>query len=130
MTGATIISSSAVSIFTTNLSGSGPAAALDAFTFTGAPFNAMQSNGQPNIIAVFCTGLGDDATDLDGNVTATVLATLDDQPVTVNYAGRAPGFSGLNQLNIVFPTGITAGVHKLSVTRNGVTSNTVTIAVR
>ncbi|MEK7831385.1 MAG: hypothetical protein AAB401_09895, partial [Acidobacteriota bacterium] len=102
----------------------------DAFTFTGAPFNATQSNGQPNIIAVFCTGLGEDATDVDGNFAASVRATIDDQPVTVSYAGRAPGFTGLNQVNIIFPAGITAGNHKLSVTRNGVTSNSVTIAVR
>ncbi|MBS1791717.1 MAG: hypothetical protein JST85_28675 [Acidobacteria bacterium] len=130
VTGTTIVSPSAISIFTANASGSGPAAALDAFTFAGAPFNATQSNGQPNIIAVFCTGLGEDATDIDGNVAASVLATIDDQPVTVSYAGRAPGFTGLNQLNITFPAGITSGTHRLTVTRNGVTSNSVTIVVR
>ena len=130
VTGSTIVASSAISIFTTNLSGTGPAAALDAFTFTGAPFNAAQSNGQPNIIAVFCTGLGEDATDLDGNFAASIQATIDDQPVTVTYAGRAPGYVGLNQLNIVFPVGITSGNHRLGVTRNGVTSNSVTITIR
>lgn len=130
VTGSTIVFASAISIFTTDLSGSGPAAALDAFNFTGAPFNATQSNGQPNIIAVFCTGLGEDATDLDGNFAASVRATIDDQPVTVSYAGQAPGYSGLNQLNIVFPTGITSGSHRLSVARNGVTSNSVTIAIK
>jgi len=130
VSGSTIVSTSAISIFTANASGSGEAAALDAFNFSPAPFNATQSNGQPNIIAVFCTGLGEDATDIDGNVAATVLAKIDDQPVTVSYAGRAPGFSGLNQLNIVFPAGISSGAHKLIVTRNGVASNSVTIAVR
>lgn len=130
VTGSTIIAPSAISIFTTNASGSGPAAALDAFTFTGAPFNANRSNSQPNVIAVFCTGLGEDATDVDGNVAASVQVTIDDQPVMVSYAGRAPGFTGLNQLNIVFPAGIASGNHKLSVTRHGVASNSATIAVR
>lgn len=130
VTGSTIVSSSAISIFTTNASGSGPAAALDAFTFSAAPFNATRSNGQPNVIAVFCTGLGEDATDLDGDVAASVLAIIDDQPMTVSYAGRAPGFTGLNQVNIVFPAGITSGTHKLSVTRNGVAGNAVSIAIR
>ncbi len=130
VTGATIVSQSAISIFTTNASGTGPAAALDAFSFAGAPFNATQSNGQPNVIAVFSTGLGEDATDLDGNVAASVLATIDDQPVTVSYAGRATGFTGLNQLNIVFPVGITSGNHKLNVARNGVVSNSVIIAIK
>ena len=130
VTGSTIVAPSAISIFTTNSSGSGPAAALDSFTFVGAPFNATRSNGQPNIISIFCTGLGEDATDIDGNVAANVVATIDDQPVTVSYAGRAPGFSGLNQLNIVFPAGITSGIHKFNVVRNGVGSNAVTIAIK
>ncbi len=130
VTGATIVSQSAISIFTTNASGTGPAAALDAFSFASGPFNATQTNGQPNVIAVFCTGLGEDATDLDGNVAASVLATIDDQSVTVSYAGRAPGFTGLNQLNIVFPAGITSGNHKLNVARNGVVSNSVTIGIK
>lgn len=130
VTGATIVLQSAISIFTTNASGTGPAAALDAFSFASGPFNATQNNGQPNVIAVFGTGLGEDATDVDGNVAANVLATIDDQPVTVSYAGRAPGFTGLNQLNIVFPAGITSGNHKLNVSRNGVVSNSVTIAIK
>lgn len=130
VTGSTIVAPSAISIFTTNASGSGPAAALDAFTFTGAPFNANQSNGQPNLMAIFCTGLGEDATDLDGNFASSVQAKIDDQLVMTSYAGRAPGFTGLNQLNIVFPAGIASGNHKLSVTRNGVASNSVTIAVK
>ncbi|HQR32633.1 MAG TPA: hypothetical protein PLK30_07850 [Blastocatellia bacterium] len=130
ITGSTIVFPSAISIFTTDASGTGAAAALDAFTFAGAPFNATRTNGQPNVIAVFCTGLGEDATDLDGDVAASVLATIDDQPVTVSYAGRAPGFTGLNQLNIVFPAGINSGTHKLSIARNGVVSNSVSIAIK
>ena len=35
------------SIFTSNASGSGPATALDAFTFGGPPFAARQANGEP-----------------------------------------------------------------------------------
>jgi uncharacterized protein (TIGR03437 family) len=37
---------------------------------------------------------------------------------------------GLNQSNIVLPVGIASGVHRLVVTRNGVASNAVTIAIR
>ncbi|MGE0881956.1 MAG: choice-of-anchor B family protein [Blastocatellales bacterium] len=128
--GAVIIAQSAISIFTLDASGRGAAAALDAFTFTGGPFNASRSDGQPNIIAVFCTGLGKDGTDIDANLAASVEATIDGQPVTITYAGRAPGFTGLNQLNIVFPMGITPGEHKLAAMRNGVISNTVSIAVK
>jgi len=128
--GSAIIAASAPSIFTMDASGNGAAAALDAFTFAIAPFNATRSGGEPNVIAVFGTGFGADATDVDANVSANVQATIDEQPVTALYAGRAPGFVGLNQTNILFPAGITPGVHRLVITRNGVSSNQVTIAVR
>lgn len=128
--GALIVAPSAPSIFTLDQSGTGAAAALDAFTFAPGPFNPTRATGEPNVIAVFLTGLGEDATDVDANVNASLQATLDGQPVMVSYAGRAPGFAGLNQLNLVLPAGIAAGNHQLAVTRNGVASNTVSIAIR
>jgi len=128
--GTTMIAASAPSLFTQDQSGNGAAVALDAFTFTVAPFSATQSNGQPNVIALFATGLGNDATDIDGNVATSVQATIDGAPVTVSYAGRAPGFVGLNQLNIAFPAGIASGNHKLTVARNGTNSNVVSISVK
>jgi uncharacterized protein (TIGR03437 family) len=128
--GTTIVATSAPSIFTLDQSGRGAAIALDAFNFSGAPFNATRTDGQPNIIAVYGTGLGNDATDIDGNVNSSVQAAIDGQPARVLYAGRAPGFVGLNQLNVEFPAGISSGNHNLVVSRNGVSSNAVTIAVR
>jgi len=120
----------APAIFTTNATGMGATAAVDALTGAPAPFNATRPNGEPNIIAIFGTGLGADATDVDGNVNASVQATIDGQPVTVLYAGRAPGFVGLNQFNVMFPVGITSGTHTLAIARSGVTSNLVTITIR
>lgn len=117
-------------IFTLNQSGTGAAVAQDAFTFTPGPFNAKQSNGQPNIIAVFGTGLGSDVTDVDGNAAGSTTATIDGANVAVGYAGRAPGFSGLNQFNITFPATITSGTHTLVISRNGIAAREVTIAVR
>jgi uncharacterized protein (TIGR03437 family) len=120
----------APSIFTANATGAGAAAAVDALTGAPPPFNATRAGGEPNIIAVFGTGLGPDATDVDGNVNASVQATIDGRPVTVLYAGRAPGFVGLNQFNVMFPAGISSGTHTMAISRNGVVSNTVTIAIR
>jgi uncharacterized protein (TIGR03437 family) len=117
-------------IFTRNQSGSGPAAAVDAFTGAQEPFNAKQANGKPNIIAVFGTGLGGDATDVDGNVSESVRATVGGKPAKVLYAGRTPGFTGLNQLNIELPDGITSGTHEMVVRRNDVPSNPTTIAIK
>ncbi len=72
-----------------NLSGGGPATAVDAFTYAAAPFNATQANGQPNIIAVFGTGLGADVTDVDGNANTSAQVLIDGNPVTTLYAGGA-----------------------------------------
>ncbi len=128
--GSTIIAVSAPAIFTLDGTGTGPAVALDAFNFTSAPFNPTSGNGQPNVITVFGTGLGEDGTDIAGNVASSVQVTLDGRPVTVSYAGQAPGFVGLNQLNIVLPAGISAGNHTLVITRNGVSSNPAGILTR
>ncbi|MGH9831819.1 MAG: hypothetical protein ACREBD_25460, partial [Blastocatellia bacterium] len=117
-------------VFTFNQSGTGAAAAVDAITGALPPYNATQSNGQPNIIAVFGAGLGADATDVDANVNASVQATIDGNPATVNYAGRAPGFTGLNQFNVVFPANLASGTHTLVISRNNIPSRQVTFAVR
>jgi hypothetical protein len=123
------ISATAPSLFTLDQSGSGPAAALDSFTFTGAPFAATRPNGEPNIIALYGTGLGEDATDGGGNVSGSIEATINGLPMTVEYAGRAPGFVGLNQFNIVLPVGIGPGTFPLVVSRQGVQSNAVMITI-
>jgi uncharacterized protein (TIGR03437 family) len=128
--GTTIVMTAAPSIFTNDQSGKGEAAALDGFTLTRGPFNATQPNGQPNIIAVFGDGFGEDGTDLVGNIAASIQASLDGQQLIVEYAGQAPGFVGLNQLNIVLPVGISAGAHSLIITRGGVSSNPVSITVK
>ncbi|MGH9768458.1 MAG: hypothetical protein ACREAB_13585 [Blastocatellia bacterium] len=125
-----IIARSAPSIFTQDTTGAGAASALDAFTFTSAPFNATRADGSPNVIAVFGTGLGADATDIDGNMGANVQAMIGGQAAQVLYAGRTPGFVGLNQMNVMLPAGISPGAHRLVITRGGVSSNTVSIAIR
>jgi len=129
-TGAIQILAAAPALFTVSQNGLGPAVALDAFTFTLPPFNATRPNGQPNIIVFFGSGLGADATDVDGNAAANVQATIDGAPVVAQYVGRAPGFTGLNQLNLVLPEGISSGVHNVQIMRNGGASNVVTIAIR
>ncbi len=129
-TGTIEVQAAAPAIFTLNASGTGAAAAVDAITGAAGPFNATLANGQPNIIAVFGSGLGGDATDVDGNVNASVTARIDGAAVTLQYAGRATGLAGLNQFNVVLPAGIAAGTHTLTFARGGVTSNSVTIAIR
>src|SRR5262249_7868140 len=124
------ILAAAPGLFTFSQNGQGAAVALDAFTFTLPPFNATRSNGQPNIITFFGSGLGADAKGVDGDIAPNGQATICGAPVVVQYAGRAPGFTGLNQLNLVLPVGVSSGDHNVQVTRNSVASNVVTIAIR
>ena len=128
--GAAQLAPALIGQFTATQTGSGTAAAIDAINFTPAPFNAKQANGQPNFIALFVTGLGAEVTDNDGNINASVQVTVNGNPVTVSYAGRAPGFVGLNQINFQLPTTINAGTYNVVVSRNGFPSNSATIAIQ
>jgi uncharacterized protein (TIGR03437 family) len=64
-------------------------------------------------------------------VVTPVQAQIGGLPAVVHFAGLAPGFAGLYQVNVQVPAGITPGpAVPLVLLQNGVPSNTVTIAVR
>lgn len=117
-------------LFTTTANGRGAVSAIDAVRGNSAPFDAKQANGQPNIIALFGTGFGADATDTNGNQAGSTQVTFDGVAGTVLYAGRAPGFTGLNQINVQFPANITAGTRTMIISRNGLASAPVTVTIR
>jgi len=64
------------------------------------------------------------------NATSTVTAKIGSANATVAFTGLTPGFIGLAQMNIVVPPGLAPGVYPLSVTIDGQTSNSATIAVK
>lgn len=62
--------------------------------------------------------------------TADVTATIGGEPATVIFAGLAPGFVGLYQINIEVPANApSGGAVELVLSVGGVVSNVVTIAV-
>src|SRR5262249_12274745 len=128
--GAAQIAPALVGTFSASQSGQGAAAAIDALTYAPPPFNATQSNGQPNILAVFVTGLGADVPDNDGDVSAPAQVTLNGRQTTTLYAGRAPGFTGLNQINFQLPAGMATGTYNLTISRNGFASNVTTVTIQ
>lgn len=63
-------------------------------------------------------------------VTSTVSATIGGQTAKVSFAGLAPGFVGLWQVNVVVPSGLTtAGNFPLTITAGGQSSNTANVSV-
>ena len=62
-------------------------------------------------------------------VTSSVTATIGGQPATVLFAGLAPDFAGLYQVNVTVPQ-LAPGDYPLQITVAGLASNTGTISVR
>ena len=63
-------------------------------------------------------------------MTTPVTATLGGVNAPVTFAGLAPGFVGLYQVNVKVPEGVAAGdAVSLVITQAEVSSNTVTIAI-
>jgi len=61
---------------------------------------------------------------------APVQVSIAGMMAPVLYAGVAPGFTGLYQVNAQLPMGTPSGAQPLQVIQNGVASNLVTIAVQ
>jgi uncharacterized protein (TIGR03437 family) len=132
----------APAIFTTNAQGTGPGLIQD------SSFHLVNSSNPATAgtttILIYCTGLGavsanQPATGAAASTDPTKLAPTS-SPVTVtiggvaaepSFAGLAPGYVGLYQVNVLVPATVSAGsAVPLTIAIGGVASNTVTIAVQ
>ncbi len=131
-------SAAAPAIFAANSSGVGQGAVIATTGQIAAP-GTPATRGQ--YVMIFCTGLGavsnQPATGVAAtasmlsNTTLTPTVTIGGVLTTTNFSGLAPGFVGLYQVNALVPTTISAGsAVSVSMSVNGVSSNTVTIAVQ
>jgi uncharacterized protein (TIGR03437 family) len=135
-----LVQNTAAAVFSADGSGKGPGAILNAVTYATAPFLVVTpeiaGSDQRTRLAVYGTGIryaGNSSHDPSiVNVAANVGATATDTAgnsynLTVEYAGPAPGYFGLDQVNIVLPPDLDgAGVVSLSLTAENNTSNVVT----
>ena len=64
------------------------------------------------------------------NATSVVTAKIGGADATVSFTGLTPGFIGLAQMNIVVPSRLRPEFIRLTVTIDGQTSNSATIAVK
>ena len=117
--------------------GSGQAAVENADYSINDPSNAAKIG---STVLAFLTGSGPVTPAVVSGVpastttltyaTSTVFATIGGTPATVSFAGLAPGFIGLVQLNIIVPAGLAPGTYPLAVTIDGQTSNAAPISVK
>ena len=114
MTGNVMAGTAGPGMFATNGMGMGEGAMLNGTMWQMGPFSTT-TNGQPTYVAMYVTGL-------DPSTTPTV--TIGGMPVDVMWFGNAPGFAGLQQINLMLPSGM-AGVGRapVTVTSNGQVSN-------
>ena len=115
-----------------------PAIFFDAGTNLGAVLRAGSGQKTDTVPAVpggfveiFATGLGPLVSPGRGVylTAATVTATLDGEPIAVDYSGAAPGFVGLYQVNAKLPEDLAPGTHVLQLKVSGKDSNAVNIIV-
>lgn len=133
------VSRTAPSIFSTNLTGAGPAAVLNQDGVT------VNSDANPaargSIITIFATGEGQTSpAGIDGLIASTaypkpmqpVSVTIDGQPAVVQYAGAAPGaVAGLFQVNVQVPAQASTGDVAISIqVGNAASQPGMTIAVK
>jgi uncharacterized protein (TIGR03437 family) len=130
-------------LFSTDQSGRGQGAVLIANTNTlvaptgSIPGRESRPAKPGEFITIFCTGLGAVTPSLangePGKNNTTVdkpSVTIDGAPATLEFSGIAPGFVGLDQVNVQVPAGTrTANDIPVVLTIGGKQSNTVTIAV-
>jgi uncharacterized protein (TIGR03437 family) len=134
----------APALFTTNSQGTGQAAALIAGTAALAAPAGKSHTSHPvkkgDFILLYCTGLGDvfngpdpgDPAPSDPPAETVVKPTvaIGGVPAHVSFAGLAPGFAGLYQVNVQVPAAASSGSAVPVVLKiGGVASNTVTIAI-
>ncbi len=87
-------------------------------------------------VLIYCTGLGAvSSTPADGaaasgqTTTAIPTVTIGGQKGTVSFSGLAPGFVGLNQVNVQVPSGLKSGNQAVVITISGAASNSVLLPV-
>jgi uncharacterized protein (TIGR03437 family) len=122
-------------IFTVNQQGTGQAAALHEDNISPI---TPESPARPNeVIVLYATGLGSLVPGISTgaaateNLTATFpTVTIDGVPAVVEFSGGAPGYVGLNQINVRIPPNTRAGTEiPVVLGIDGGQSNTVTLPV-
>jgi uncharacterized protein (TIGR03437 family) len=117
----TSVASAAPGIFTTTGSGTGQAAAINQ---DGSLNSASNPAPRGSVVSIYATG--------QGTNTGAITLTIGGYQAQLWYAGPAPGFSGLMQINAQIPGGFLApGIQPVVLAIGGASSQAgVTIAIQ
>lgn len=121
--------------FTRNQAGFGPAIVQNFVSATEQPLNAVTNAAHPGQVGILWgSGLGPiDGSDAElppvGNIPVNVEVWVGGRRANVLYAGRAPQFPAIDQINFVIPDGVLGCYVPVVVVVDGVVSNHTTIAV-
>lgn len=143
VSGTATVQNAAPSVFSSDSSGRGAGAILNAVTYQPGPFLVeTRENGGDDLrtrLAVYLTGIryaGNPSHDPTvTNVSSAVTAIVTLGPgrmfsLPVEYAGAAPGFFGLDQVNVVLPADLdNSGAVTLLINAEGTTANPITFTV-
>jgi uncharacterized protein (TIGR03437 family) len=131
-------------VFTQNQSGSGPGSIQGQKPVAGS-VAALNTAANPasvgDYLLIYCTGLGTVTPTIAAGAAAsypplyytdnTVTVTVGGIDAPVQFSGLAPGFAGLYQVNVIVPSGVTAGPSvPVVVTAAGASSAPVTVAIK
>jgi uncharacterized protein (TIGR03437 family) len=111
-----LIEAAVPALFTQNSSGSGLAAALDTSNTAVNNNNPLHSG---SFVELYATGLG----------TVTPTVTVGGMNCPVSFAGPAPGFIGLDQINCMLPAKLIGATVPVVVQAGIRTSNTATLPI-
>ncbi len=124
--------------FSLNQGGSGPGVITNFESATSQPVNTALKAARPGqTLIMYGTGLGPLPAGTPDNGAAPAVAIgqttvelyVGGRRASVAYAGRAPGFAGLDQINFVVPAGVDGCSIPIGIKIGNLVSNYTTIAV-
>ena len=130
------IANSAPGVFAVSSGGYGPGIVQNFVSATNQPINASTVPATPGqTVTIWGTGLGpvtfpDNVAPTAGNVSTPVTLTIGGQPAAIQYSGRTPCCSGVDQIVATVPNNVPPGCWvPVTVNAGGVVSNTTTMAI-
>ncbi len=130
------IANSAPGIFAISSGGYGPGIVQNFVSSSNQPINSSTAPASPGqTVIIWGTGLGpvsfpDNVAPTAGNVSTPVTVTIGGQPASVQYSGRTPCCSGVDQIVATIPNNVSLGCWvPVTINAGGVVSNSATMAI-